>query len=329
MPELYATIARFSIEMKAALADKSVDTLYFKSYYNSLLDTIRARLDHITTTCATLSSMAEKELRSEPFNAQEQSLIENWAESARVGCGNHTFRGIYPSMFYGVTTTEMTQPNFVVADVHTQPAELDGTIVGKVLHVGTSNVNMALVIAEDPTDSCSTAYIGPVGSYYQHITDNFKRLTDEDWKTMYTQKQMPSRPAWVYSYLASDSGTTCGEPQTLVLGGIAQQPILPVKTPVIPVSSVQASFTPNPTSSSATLTVEVPPALSGKNVTAKMYSTAGEFIRELSCTLSGGGKYTAQWDGTSFSGMSVTSGAYLVRITIGETSAILHCTVTR
>jgi hypothetical protein len=232
-------------------------------------------------------------------------------------------------MLYGVGEDEMTQPNFVVADVHTQPTDLYGNIVGKVLHVGTSKVNMALVVAEDPSDSCSTAYIGPVGSYYEHITDKFKRLTDEEWKTMYTQKKMPTRPAWVYSYLASDSGKTTGDPQTLILGGVAQQPILPIKIPVIPVSAIQATLTPNPTSSSATLTVDVPSALIGKNVTAKMYSTTGEFIRELPCTLSGGGKYSAQWDGTSSSGTAVASGAYLVRITIGETSAILHCTVAR
>ncbi|MFN8359487.1 MAG: DUF3160 domain-containing protein [Candidatus Kapaibacterium sp.] len=329
MPELYTTIARFSMGMKTALQGIAADTMIFKRYYTIILDTMRARLDHITTTCTTLSSMAEKELRSEPFNSQEQSLIANWAKEVSYGCGNRTFRGNYPMMLYGVSEDEMMEANFVVADVHTQPTDYGGTIVGKVLHVGTSKVNMALVIAEDPSDSCSTAYIGPVGSYYEHITDKFKRLTDEDWKTMYTQKKMPARPAWVFSYLASDSGNTTGDPQTLVLGGIAQQPILPVKTPVIPVLSVQASFTPNPISSSTTLTVDVPPALSGKNVTATMYSATGEFIRELSCTSTGGGKYTAQWDGTSSSGTSVASGAYLVRITIGETSAILHCTVAR
>ncbi len=329
MPELYATIARFSTSMKATIAGYAVDTVIYDKYYSRVLDTMRARLDHITTTCTTLASIAEKELRSEPFNEDERDLIENWAEKKSYGCRNTTYQGVYPQMMYGVSKDEMSQPNFVVADVHTQPTDRFGTIVGKVLHVGTSTVNMALVIAEDPSDSCSTAYIGPVGSYYEHITDDFNRLNDEEWKTMYYKKKMPTRPAWVYSYLASDSGTTCGEPQTLVLGGIAQQPILPVKTPVIPISSVQASFTPNPISSSATLTVEVPAALSGKNVTAKMYSTTGEFIRELSCTSTGVGKYSAQWDGTSSSGTSVASGAYLVRITIGETSAILHCTVTR
>ncbi|MBK9250016.1 MAG: DUF3160 domain-containing protein [Ignavibacteria bacterium] len=329
MPELYATIARFGTSMKAAIAGYVVDTLIYDKYYSRVLDTMRARLDHITTTCTTLSSMAEKELRSEPFNEAEHNLIENWAEKKSYGCGNTTYQGVYPQMMYGVSKDEMTQPNFVVADVHTQPTDLLGAIVGKVLHVGTSTVNMALIIAEDPSDSCSTAYIGPVGSYYEHITDDFYRLNDEEWKTMYYKNKMPTRPAWVYSYLASDSGKTTGEPQTLVLGGVAQQPILPGKTPAIPISSVLVSFTPNPISSSAILTVDVPPTLFGKTVVAKMYSSTGEFIRELFCTSSGGGKYSAQWDGTTSIGTAVASGAYLVRITIGETSAILHCTVTR
>ena len=74
----------------------------------------------------------------------------------------------------------MANGDFVVADIHTQPTDEAGNIVGKVLHVGTGSINSALIVAQDPADGCSTAYIGPVGSYYEHITDNFKRLTDSD-----------------------------------------------------------------------------------------------------------------------------------------------------
>ncbi len=325
-PELYSTIARCSKSLKAALEGKVFDSVYTFAYRSpdNLLDTMRARLDHITNTCTTLASMAEKELRSEPFSTAEQRIIENWVQEKNIGICVEiiTYNGVYPQLLYGVDKEMMAYGDFVVADIHTQPTDEAGNIVGKVLHVGTGSVNSALIVAQDPADGCSTAYIGPVGSYYEHITDNFKRLTDSDWGRFSYLHTMPDRPTWVNSYLASDSGVANGEMQTLFLGGIADQPILHA-------SAIHATLTPNPTSSSAVLTFDVPTALSGKNVTATMYSSAGEFIRELSCTSSGGGKYTAQWDGTSSSGTSVASGAYLVRITIGETSAILHCTVTR
>lgn len=326
MPELYSTIARCSNSLKAALLGKVFDKAFTFSYNSphDLLDTMRARLDYITNTCTTLALMAEKELRSEPFTTDQQRIIENWVQEKNIGiCVKIiSYNGVYPQLLYGVDKEMMAVGDYVVADVHTQPTDLDGNIVGKILHIGTGKVNSALIVAQDPTDGCSTAYIGPVGSYYEHITDNFNRLTDTDWWRLSYNRTLPNRPKWVNSYLASDSGEAKGEEQTLFLGGIATQPILQAST-------IHATLSPNPTSSSAVLTFDVPFALSGKNVSASVYSTSGEYIRELFCNSSGSGKFTAQWDGMNSTGATVASGAYLVRVSIGESSAILQCTVTR
>jgi hypothetical protein len=51
------------------------------------------------------------------------------------------------------------------------------------------------------------AYIGPVTSYYQKITNDFERFTDEKWDTIVRNHNSPSRPDWVNSYLADQEGS--------------------------------------------------------------------------------------------------------------------------
>ncbi len=68
----------------------------------------------------------------------------------------------------------------VVADVHTQPTDASGTLVGRVLHVGTGRPRMMVVAAQN----CSgpRVYVGFVSSYFERVTESFTRLTDETWR---------------------------------------------------------------------------------------------------------------------------------------------------
>ena len=45
-------------------------------------------------------------------------------------------------------------------------------------------------------------------SYYENITDNFLRLTDQEWSAKVGNGNIPERPKWVNSYLADKSGTS-------------------------------------------------------------------------------------------------------------------------
>src|SRR4029078_9956792 len=66
-----------------------------------------------------------------------------------------------------------------VADVHTQPTDEGGNPVGHVLPVGTGAARLMVVV----TEGCSgpRAYAGLASSYYEKVTDDFERLTDEEW----------------------------------------------------------------------------------------------------------------------------------------------------
>ena len=71
--------------------------------------------------------------------------------------------------------------DFTIADVHTQPTDENGNLVGRVLHVGTGMLNLGVFLAESPSNGFApTAFVGPVMSYYEYTTENFERY-DRFW----------------------------------------------------------------------------------------------------------------------------------------------------
>jgi hypothetical protein len=82
----------------------------------------------------------------------------------------------------------------MVADVHTQPADEAGNIVGKVLHVGTGWPRTLVVTV----DTCvgPRAYVGLASSYYEETTSDFQRLTDTEWGPA-LQSAPPAEVEWM------------------------------------------------------------------------------------------------------------------------------------
>ncbi|MCX6146082.1 MAG: PKD domain-containing protein [Candidatus Kapabacteria bacterium] len=78
----------------------------------------------------------------------------------------------------------------VIADVHTTPRDENENNVGWVLHCGTGRPNTAIIVAKDSSGK-ERAYVGPVFSYYEKITDNYERLTDEKWKSINAEGSRP------------------------------------------------------------------------------------------------------------------------------------------
>jgi hypothetical protein len=106
--------------------------------------------------------------------------------------------------------------DFVVADVHTQPTEYMGPVVGKVLHVGNGLINRGVFLAPNPVNPEQLmAFTGPVSSFHYEVTRDFKRLTDEEWRMKFLNREFPSRPDWVGGYLAGPDGNSLAEGRNL------------------------------------------------------------------------------------------------------------------
>jgi hypothetical protein len=86
-----------------------------------------------------------------------------------------------------------------IADVHTQPADAAGNIVGNVLHVGTAAPRL-IVATFDPCGAGPRAYAGVIFSYHEKMTTNFLRLSDSDWSSSLSSP--PPDAAWLGPALA-------------------------------------------------------------------------------------------------------------------------------
>ena len=122
-------------------------------------------------------------------SAQSQ-LLPSLPRQAFGGSVSPAYDGWYAKLFY--IPEAALEVYSIVADVHTQPTDEGGNPVGHVLHVGTGAARLMVVV----TEGCSgpRAYAGLASSYYEKVTDDFERLTDEEWAAgVYNEPD----PAWL------------------------------------------------------------------------------------------------------------------------------------
>jgi hypothetical protein len=151
-----------------------------------------------------LETLARKELDNVPFSDEENEWLKKMLFSVG-GSGMPPFSGWYTDLFFDVW--DASEGDFTVVDVHTQPTDEFGHIVGKVLHTGVGKVNLGVFVARNPfNEQEKMAFVGPVMSYYEKITDDFLRLTDQDWEDAVHHNQLPERPEWTNIYLTNGRG---------------------------------------------------------------------------------------------------------------------------
>lgn len=164
----------------------------------------------------TLKTLAEKELAKQAFTQQDSAFMARMLVVDHM-CGAPVTIGWYGDLIYDNSFAE--EADYTIVDVHTQPTDEDGGIVGNVLHAGVGKINLGVFLAESPSAQYKPmAYAGPVVSYYQKIEDNFKRLTDEEWAKMVKKDSVPARPDWVNCFLADNKGVKL--PEGRLLDGI-------------------------------------------------------------------------------------------------------------
>jgi hypothetical protein len=142
-----------------------------------LMPSITSYFDRLYEVTATLEQMAEHQRTGAPHSAEHIAFI-NRAVRVDEGCGEPVgAEGWYADLFYQSLDGVEFDPT--IADVHTQPTDEAGNPVGKVLHVGTGMPRLMIVTVE--TCQGPRAYAGLASSYFERITENYERLTDEDW----------------------------------------------------------------------------------------------------------------------------------------------------
>ncbi len=254
----------------------------------------------------TLGSIARKELAHTPLLETESSFLKRMIMTSNI-CGN-TINGWYKRLYY-TGEPGLLKQDLVVADVHTAPTDESGAPVGWVVHAGTGPLNLAVIVAELPS-GVSCAFIGPVMSYYEHVSTNFKRLTDEEWKTQYAIA--PSfRPPFVNLYLADSTGSSRGNGPSLITGIDGNFP-----APAVPWIATLGQNYPNPFNSSTIITFVIPEGLTNPYTELAVYNIQGQLVKKLLSRQLPSGNYAVRWDGKRQNGSDASSGTYFYRLTV-------------
>ena len=194
-PELYDAIVQY--------AEQGARIVEIAAHAQSGLDTaVASYFDALRNAAAQLGEMARAQRAGQPFTADQLAFINDAVrvDHETVGCVTIDVpNGWYASLFFEPSKSLEFDPT--IADVHTQPADEAGNIVGRVLHVGTGYPRYFVTTV----DTCNgpRAYAGVVYAYHEHVTENFERLTDEQWAQRFQQGgARPAEVPWLADVLA-------------------------------------------------------------------------------------------------------------------------------
>ena len=303
-PEFYCQIARFAEKAHEIYAE-SDHASWIGHYFWKLANHVRR-----------LEVLAEKERDRDAFTAEEADWLKRMLYEEDI-CGSAYQGWVFGLFFDGEEMA--SEADHVVADIHTQPTDEFGCPVGKVLHVGVGKIHLGVFLAESPSSGFAPmAYVGPVLSYHETITEDFERLTDEDWQSLVTQHQLPNRPDWANIYLADRSGQAYAEgrelpsriydPMTPILDPDDPDPESPSE-PVIRGWGLTGAY-PNPfrrwTAIAYRLAREAPVVLEVCDASGRIVDTLIDDVRPA-------GVHTAVWNAGG-----VPSGRYFCRLRIGQ-----------
>ena len=262
-----------------------------------------------------IEAIAQKELDGEPFSEDDNTYLREMLFLTSEEYAVLPFDGWFIDLFYDSNDT--IEGDYLVADVHTQPTDESGNVVGRVLHVGVGMINLGIFLADSPSNGYQPmAYAGPVMSYYEAITENFDRLTDQRWTTIVENHDVPPRPDWVNVYLANGAGNTLSTGRKLP--GIVYTAV-GERASALPREITLLRNHPNPFNPSTTITFTLPAA---GPAMLTIYNVAGQKVRKLLGDTVPAGRHAVLWDGCDDAGNKVSAGLYLSRLVSGGQTAV-------
>jgi len=148
--------------------------------FGVLNSTEKYRLQNLVTVLDRMIDLSIKELEGTSFTEEDNQFI--------AGIGETLEEIVVGVKAKGKETT-------LVADVHTD------TNTDQVLEEGLGYVDMIIVAVPDATGNlvCS---MGPTLSYYEFKQPMDDRLTNEVWKSMLEDDDIPDRPSWISSFFS-------------------------------------------------------------------------------------------------------------------------------
>lgn len=195
-PEFFGALGRYTDrlqEVTELLRSTGLPTT------TALVGRMDTYLDSTSRVLTNLGAMAQAERDGVPFTTEQMAFINEAVIVTPVGCtaDDVITEGWYAGLFFN----PMGSPKFdpTIADIHTQPTDEAGNLVGRVLHVGTARPRLMVVTTESCTGA--RAYAGAAFSYHEHVTEDFMRLDDQEWEAT-TTGGSPADVPWLSPVVA-------------------------------------------------------------------------------------------------------------------------------
>lgn len=307
-PESYVEPIPAFFDAMKALARRGADG--FGSADLEGLNTERAFFQGMETIMDTLGGIARKELSGVQLSGEERGFLRSMLFDVPSGCATSS-AGWYARLYY--TRDEgLKAREYVVADVHTAPGDEAGNLVGWVLHAGTGAVNVGTFIVTLP-DGQRIACVGPLLSYHEYVSVNFKRLTDEEWESQYAVPPA-FRPDFVNLYLADTQGDARGNGSVLKTTGIAN----PSAGVSLPAGFALLQNHPNPFNATTIIPLTITAPFGDQHVELSIHDLQGRLVKTLLKADLPAGHYAVRWEGTDNNGVAVASGTYLYTLRGGH-----------
>ncbi len=300
VPEFYNVMKRMAGVYVSVAESVTEIELPGKAYFNRFAEVMD-----------TLENIAEKELANIPLSEAEKTFLKGMFDRDSQMCGSG-YDGWYSDLYYAGADM-MFEQNHIVADYHTAPTDEGGAPVGWVKHAGTGKANLIVTVANLPNVG-DMAFVGAVPGYYEYTTENFLRLTDEEWKEEYLLKS--AHPDWTNLYMADNNGVAKPIGRKLITNVERDE------TDEIAKDYLIGANYPNPFNPSTTISFTIPASLTNREVKLNIYDIQGRLIKRLVNKELPAGTYMIRWNGKNNSENSVASGIYFYDIRAGNSSYI-------
>ncbi len=261
-----------------------------------------------------LEEISRKQYNNEPLSEWEKIYLKQMiiiTETCQPGRDYATgwiydLFGLNGVDYYGEKhdVDEEYKPKRITTDVHTSPSDENENIVGWVKHAATGDQNYCTVVTENQSGNLTT-YTGVVNSYYEYVTENFQRDTDEEW--LAKMDQIPS-PSFTNVYRADKDGYRADIAELVKTHDVGVE-----ESNFNDINSI--GIYPNVFEDEFTIAINFIKNNSGKaHIT--MYSSTGELIFDAEYDNLPSGQIVI--NPANYGLTNLTAGVYIIELRIGE-----------
>ncbi len=297
VPQFFKSLSRF--------AEKARN--YFEAFPDDTYEmwAIHRYFPRFKQVMDSLAVIAQKELDGITLDSTERKWLREMLFEGEQS-GEPPYTGWYSALYFD--PFKAAESDYTIADVHTQPTDEVGNPVGHVLHVGTGMINLGVFLAKTTyPGQPQVAFVGPTMSYYDTVTSDFVRLTDEDWKERVESNQLPRRPDWVHIYLSDAQGKQQAAGRELPSKIYTSLP--EDKAPVVRHFRLYQNY-PNPFNPTTEIVFDLPQKA---RITLEVFDISGQKIATLVRGVKPAGRYHVKFDTRR-----LASGVYIYRLTTDQ-----------